>query len=62
MASSKADLNQCVTGYIHSITPLRQGMKRPYFEGVLQERHKISKLIVFKSDLHSHFQTVEKDR
>jgi len=49
MASSKADLNQCVTGYIHSITPLRQGMKRPYFEGVLQERHKISKLIVFKS-------------
>jgi len=61
MESSKTALNQCKTGYIQSITPLRQGMKWPYFEGILQERHKTSKLMVFKSDLHNHFQTVEKD-
>jgi len=36
MASSKTALNQCVTGYIHSIPPLRQGMKQPYYEGILQ--------------------------
>lgn len=61
MASSKQTLNQSVTGYIHSVTPLRKGMKQPYFEGVLQEKHKISKLMVFMLDLHSRFQTLEKD-
>ncbi len=60
MASSKQTLNQSVTGYIHSVTPLRKGMKRPYFEGVLQEKHKISKLMVFKLELHSRFQTLRK--
>ncbi len=60
--SKTTSLHQTVTGYMHNVTPLRHGVKRPYFEGVLQQRHKISKIMVFKVELHSKFQTIERDR
>ncbi|XP_026102351.1 uncharacterized protein LOC113116484 [Carassius auratus] len=61
-STSTASLNQSVTGYIHNVTPLRHGVKRQYFEGVLQQRHKVCKVVVFKVELHSKFLKIEKDR
>nr|XP_055049639.1 uncharacterized protein LOC129435227 [Misgurnus anguillicaudatus] len=53
---------QSVVGYIHNLSDLKQGTKRPYFEAEIQQKHKIQKLVVFKPDLYTQFKTVNDDR
>lgn len=61
-AGPKNTAPQSVVGYIHNISKMKQGTKRPYFEAEVQQKHKVQKLIVFKPELRTLFEAVNNDR